>query len=87
MKDFEADESRFVTKVRWIIESRNGHLENFKALGEINNTVIPHIMQEYKIVASIINCFYRKLYADGDKLKDIQVAVDGKIKLLRRIRA
>ena len=48
MKDFEADESRFVTKVRWIIESRNGHLENFKALGDINNTVIPHIMQDYQ---------------------------------------
>ena len=82
MKDFEADESRFVTKVRWIIESRNGHLENFKALGDINNTVILYIMQEYKIVASIINCFYRKLYADGDK--DIQVAVEMKNKIAQK---
>ena len=72
----------FVAKVRQIIESRNGHLENFRALGDMNNTVIPHIMQDYKIVASIINCFYRKLYSDGDK--DIQVAVEMKNKIAQK---
>ena len=48
----------------------------------MNNTVIPHIMQDYKIVASIINCFYRKLYSDGDK--DIQVAVEMKNKIAQK---
>ena len=33
-------------------------------------------------MASIINCFYRKLYADGDK--DIQVAVEIKNKIAQK---
>ena len=62
----QANNSRFVTKVRWVVESRNGHLETFKALCDVPYNALSHIMIDYKIAASIINCFYTKLASDGE---------------------
>ncbi len=58
LKQHKANESRLVTKIRWIIESRNGHIENFRGLGEVTNKSLPHIMEDYRIVGAIINCFF-----------------------------
>jgi hypothetical protein len=55
----DADDSRSVTKVRWIIESRNGHVKNFKAFTEIADQSLSHIMDDYREVAAIINCFFQ----------------------------
>ena len=71
--------SRLVTKVRWVIEARNGHLENFKALGNVPNNTLSHIMTDYKIAASIINCFYQKL--ESDRENAVQIAADMKLKI------
>jgi hypothetical protein len=68
-----------VTKVRWVIESRNGHIDQFKALGDINNRLIAHIITDYKIVAAIINCFYIKLLSDGDNASNIAIRMNNKI--------
>ena len=48
----DADDSRSVTKVRWIIESRNGNVLNFKAFSEIANQSLSHIMDDYRVAAS-----------------------------------
>ena len=37
LKQYEAANSRLVIKVRWVVESRNSHLKNFKALSETAN--------------------------------------------------
>jgi hypothetical protein len=79
LKQHEANESRFVTKVRWIIESRNGHIENFRALGEVNNKSLSLIMQDYRIVAAIINCSFCKLKSDRDNEKEIVTEMKKKI--------
>jgi hypothetical protein len=49
LKQSEADNSRLVTKVRWVVESRNSHLKNFKALCETANQCLPHILNDYRI--------------------------------------
>jgi hypothetical protein len=66
LTESEADYSRSVTKIRWVIESRNGHVKNFKALTEVANQSLSHIMDDYRIVAALINCFFPKLYTDDD---------------------
>ena len=65
--------------MRWVIEARNGHLENFKALGNVPNNTLSHIMTDYKIAASIINCFYQKL--ESDRENAVQIAADMKLKI------
>lgn len=53
----EANESRLITKTRWIIESRNGHIKTiFKFLGnKISVTHAVHVGDFYRIAAAIIN--------------------------------
>nr|XP_018915633.1 PREDICTED: uncharacterized protein LOC109043056 [Bemisia tabaci] len=54
----EANESRLVTSVRWVVEATNGVLKTFKALGHVMpNSQIPFIGDYVRIVCSIINAF------------------------------
>ena len=55
-------------------------MENFKALGQITNKVISHIIEDYRIVAAIINCFYVKLFSDRENAHEIGVNMNNKIK-------
>jgi uncharacterized protein with HEPN domain len=48
-------------------------------LGDVANNTLDHIIDDYKVVASIINCFYSKLLSDGENAQ--QVATDMKIKI------
>ena len=76
----QANNSRLVTKVRWVLEGRNGHLETFKALGEVKNNSLSHIMEDYKIAAAIINCFYTKLISDKKNTIEIAECMKSKLK-------
>ena len=62
----EANESRFVTKCRWVIEAVNGQLKQFKALNSIQNHHIPHIMDDFKIAAALTNRFSERLVSDEE---------------------
>lgn len=54
----EANESRLVTKVRWVVESVNGRIKKWKALSNtMPNTQIPYIGDYVRIVCSICNAF------------------------------
>lgn len=54
----EANESRLVTSVRWVVEAINGLLKTFKALDHVMpNSQIPYIGDYVRIVASICNAF------------------------------
>lgn len=53
----DANESRIITKTRWIVEARNGHLKSkFKLLNNVQQIhVIPNIGDFYRISGAIIN--------------------------------
>ena len=41
----EANQSRFVTKCRWVLEVINSHLKtSFRAISKVNNRTLPPIM-------------------------------------------
>ena len=65
-----ANQSRLVTKCRWVIEVTNSFLKNsFKALDNVKNKSLPHTLQDYKIAASLINKYFKRLYSDNDELE------------------
>ena len=68
----EANESRFVTKCRWVIEAINGIFEqSFRSLKDVSNKILPHIIDDFRIAAALVNCYKRRLFSDGDQQVDI----------------
>ena len=53
----DANEARIITKTRWIVEARNGHLKSkFKYLGNVQQIHgLPNIGDFYRIAGAIIN--------------------------------
>ena len=55
----EANKTRLVTKIRWVVEAVNGQLKNWRALNNvIPNVQIPYIGDYVKIVCAILNAFH-----------------------------
>lgn len=56
----EANRSRLVTAIRFVVETRNGHMKTiFKIFNKVwNPLTIPHLMTDFKICAAIINQYY-----------------------------
>ena len=68
----EANHTRFVTKCRWVIEAINGIFKkSFKSLEKCRNKMLPHIIDDYKKAASLINCFWSRLISDKDNYFEI----------------
>jgi hypothetical protein len=54
----EANESRFVTKNRWVVEAVNGVIKRWTYFNNVvSNINIPHIEEDFRIVCSLINKF------------------------------
>ena len=54
----EANESRLVTKIRWVVESVNGVIKTWKYFDQVVlNINIPHIKQDFRLVCALINKF------------------------------
>ena len=54
----QANSSRLVTSCRWVIESVNGQLKKFKYFdNKWSNKSLPHLMDDFRIAGSLINCF------------------------------
>ena len=68
-----------MTKLRWVVEGRNGQLETFKALGQAVNNSLSHLMDDYKIAAALINCFYTILESDKDSSVEIVKGMQKKL--------
>ena len=54
----EGNESRYVTKVRWMIESANGRIKQWKAVSNrLQNVLIPSVRNFVRVVCALCNAF------------------------------
>jgi hypothetical protein len=61
----DANNSRFVTKLRWVVEVIDSFLKiSFKALKQVPNISLPHTLEDYKIAGALINRFFKRLFSD-----------------------
>ena len=68
----EANESRLVTKVRWVVESANGRIKKWKVLSnKLPNSQIPYVGDYVRIVCSLCNAFRPPLVTSTDSDKVI----------------
>lgn len=72
-----ANKSRFVTKLRWIVEMINGHLKSrFKLLGStIPNRSINHLRDYVRVASALYNFSFQPIIADGKLNKEIALAM------------
>lgn len=63
----QANDSRLVTKMRWVVEARNGHIKSiFKFLDKtIQIQHVPNLRDFYKIAGAIINRYHPLLIMEG----------------------
>ena len=79
----EANESRIVTKIRWIVESVNGIIKRWKHFKhDLLNTNIPYIQDDFRIVCALINK-YRPNRCQLSNENDEQIAAQ-MINLLKK---
>ncbi|CAF3303856.1 unnamed protein product [Rotaria sp. Silwood2] len=61
---YDANRSRFVTKLRWIVEGVNARLKRFKWFSQtLQNSSLPSVPDYMAIVAALTNCFHVPLVA------------------------
>jgi hypothetical protein len=54
----EANRSRFISKIRWVVESANGRLKHFKWLNQtIQNSTIPQVRDYLQIACALVNAY------------------------------
>ena len=76
----QANQTRFVTKVRCVVEVINGIFDqSFSALKKIRNTMIPHIMTDFKIAAALIKCFHSRFLTDKSDWEQIALSMKKKL--------
>jgi hypothetical protein len=63
---YQANRSRFVTKLRWVVENVNARLKRFKWFSQtIHNSSLPSVPDFLAIVAALINCFHVPMIASS----------------------
>ena len=69
----QANNSRLVTKCRFVIEVINGRLKScFRYFDKVwSNKSLPHMIDDFRIAASIHNAFYKLIYSDIDDASKI----------------
>jgi hypothetical protein len=62
----QANRTRLVTKCRYIVEARNGHLKLcFRHFDRVwPNQSIPHMMKDFRIACAILNVFHQTIESD-----------------------
>ena len=67
LKTKEANQSRFVTKIRWSVESVHGIIkQEYRLLDDIiNNKLLPNVGFHFKIAAFLHNQFGKTLKSDA----------------------
>ena len=69
---FEVNKTRLITKVRWVIESANRRVKQWRFFSNIvPNTVIEKIGSYFEIVCALINCYDQSLLKIQAKIKKL----------------
>lgn len=64
----QANKSRFVTKIRYMVEIVNGKLKQFRSLDRVRqNSTLNSLEADFKIAASLINEFFKPPNTDSDE--------------------
>lgn len=73
LRKLDANESRFATKTRFVVEVRNSHIKNtWKQLsGTKIYQYIPHLKKDFEICAALVNAFCQKIISDKDDWENI----------------
>lgn len=68
----KANNSRFVTKCRYVVENRNGHFKKiFKIFGQVYDTRhLKHLMIDFKVAAALINRYFPLIISDKENGTD-----------------
>ncbi len=54
----EANQSSFISKIRWVVESANGRVKHFKWLNQtIQNSTIPQVRDYLQIACALVNAY------------------------------
>jgi hypothetical protein len=77
----EANQSRLVTKCRWIVENINGRLKtSFRANDKVHsNKTLCHTLEDFRISAALINKFYNR--SESDKGHEMTIINEMKLKV------
>lgn len=69
----EANQNRFITKIRWIVESVNGRIKQFKFFDRvIQNSSLPYVHDYLRIVCAITNAYHSRLILNTSN--DVEIA-------------
>lgn len=69
----EANQSRCITKVRWVVEAVNRRIKQFKYFANtIQNSSLPHLESDLSFVCAVINRYHPPVSAS--KPEDITVS-------------
>jgi hypothetical protein len=69
----QANSSRIVTKLRWVVEAINTFLKNsFKALRQVQNKSLPHTHEDYRIAGALLNKYFTNKSNDKQVIKNMK---------------
>lgn len=69
----ESNETRLVTKTRFIVEVRNSHMKRIWKYfdGENRTNMCPFLISDFKIAAALLNAFFPVIITDGAMHNDV----------------
>uniref|UniRef100_A0A8W8ILX5 DDE Tnp4 domain-containing protein n=1 Tax=Magallana gigas TaxID=29159 RepID=A0A8W8ILX5_MAGGI len=73
-KTEDANSSRLITKIRWVVESVNARIKTWRYLArQLPNSQIPYVGEYVRIISALCNK-YRPPLSSGDEENDLQTA-------------
>ena len=73
--DKESNESRLITKIRWVVESVNGQIKKWEYFkNTVSNVNIKYLFKDFRIVCTLINKYLRP--RTSSTIDDAQIAMD-----------
>ena len=68
----EANQSRYVTKVRWVVEAVNARMKQFKFLSNtVQNSSLPYLEEYLSIACALINRYQAPVKTSS--LEDVEI--------------
>ncbi|XP_045766375.1 uncharacterized protein LOC123868072 isoform X1 [Maniola jurtina] len=82
----QANKSRLITMVRWVVETINGRFKrDFKIFkNRVFNKHVPHIFEDFKIAAALIN-YFQEPYGDSPYTEDFIEIINQNIQRPNRL--